>query len=301
MNKIGYLILAHSDPLHLSRLINILNGNCDFYIHIDAKSDIHEFNRIPLSENTFFIKDRVNISWGGISMVDATLNLIKEALDSGNQYSHLVLLSGSCYPIKPPEYINYFFNQHPNREFIRFIDMRESQQHYMKQIKLKWFKEPLFSASFKPLQVLDKGIRKAANFLGLENSWDENTIIPYFGSQWWALTPSCCKYILDYINENNNYYSINKFTFSPDEHFFHTLVGNSVYKKNSDGLQAFEGRGTFKLANFHIIHPSLSKWYDLTDWDEIFSSDKLFVRKVNSLKSKVLLDKIDKELLTLKL
>ena len=298
MNKIAYLILAHADPHHLNRLTSILNGKCDFFIHLDAKSDINEFKHIVLSENTFFIKDRVNISWGGISMVDATLNLIKEALNSGNQYSHLVLLSGSCYPIKPPDYINSFFNLQPEREFIRFIDMRESPQHYMKQIKLKWFKEPIFLASFAPLKLCDKVIRKVANFMQLKNCWDENTIIPYFGSQWWALTPRCCEYILEYIDINNTYYSMNKLSFAPDEHFFHTLVGNSVYKKKSDGLQAFEGRGTYKLANFHLIHPSLSKWYDLTDWDEIFSSDKLFVRKVNSLKSKELLDKIDKELLT---
>lgn len=297
MNKIGYLILAHTDPHHLNRLTNTLEYNCDFYIHIDEKSDIDEFKRIVLTANTFFIKDRVNISWGGISMVNATLNLVREALASGNKYSHLVLLSGSCYPIKSPEYINTFFNQQPEREFIRFIDMRESPQHYMKQIKLKWFKEPIFSSAFKPLQLLDKVIRKAVNFMQLKNSWDDNTVVPYFGSQWWALTPSCCEYILEYINKNIDYYSINKFTFSPDEHFFHTLVGNSAYKKNSDGLQTFEGRGTYKLANFHIIHPSLSKWYDLTDWDEIIFSNKLFVRKVNSFKSKELLDKIDKELL----
>lgn len=297
MNKIGYLILAHTDPHHLNRLTNTLEYNCDFYIHIDEKSDIDEFKRIVLTPNTFFIKDRVNISWGGISMVNATLNLVREALASGNKYSHLVLLSGSCYPIKPPEYINTFFNQQPEREFIRFIDMRESPHHYMKQIKLKWFKEPIFSSAFKPLQLLDKVIRKAMNFMQLRNSWDDNTVVPYFGSQWWALTPSCCEYILEYINKNIDYYSINKFTFSPDEHFFHTLVGNSDYMKNSDGLQTFEGRGTYKLANFHIIHPSLSKWYDLTDWDEIIFSNKLFVRKVNSFKSKELLDKIDKELL----
>jgi hypothetical protein len=298
MKKIAYLILAHADAEHLNRLITVLEGNCDFYIHIDAKSDIHEFKRIVLSEKTCFIKDRLSISWAGISMVVATINLVKAALYSGNEYSHLVLLSGSDYPIKKTVYINSFFNQQPAREFIKFIDMRESPEHYLKQIKIKWFKEPIFSASSRSLQVFDKVIRRIFNYMLFKNSWDENAIIPYFGSQWWALTPGCCEHIFDYINKNKDYYSMNKYTFSPDEHFFHTLVGNSHYLEKSDGLQTYEGRGTYKLANFHIIHPSLSKWYDLTDWDEICASDKLFVRKVNSLKSKELLDKIDNELLT---
>ncbi len=297
MLKIGYLIAAHTDAENLKRLINALGDNCDFYIHIDAKSDIQEFKQIVSSEKAFFIEDRTIVSWAGISQVDATLKLIKAALDTGNKYSHLILLSGSDYPIKKPEYINSFFNQQPEKEFIRFIDMRESPQHYMKQIKHKWFKEPLYHTSFKSLQLFDKVIRRTANFLQLNNNWDENAIIPYYGSNWWALTPSCCEFILEYINKNKDYHLINKYTFAPDEHFFHTLIGNSVYKEKSDGLQAFEGRGTYRLANFHLIHPSLSKWYDLTDWDEIVSSDKLFVRKVNSLKSKDLLDKIDKELL----
>lgn len=297
MNKIAYLILAHADAQHLNRLINVLEGNCDIYIHIDSKSDIEEFKQIVSTKKAFFIEDRTIVSWAGISQIDATLKLIKAALDTGNKYSHLVLLSGSDYPIKKPEYITSFFNQQPEREFIRFIDMRESPEHYMKQIKHKWFNQPFFQIKNKYIQFFDKVIRKIADLLHFHNTWDENAIIPYYGSNWWALTPSCCELILEYLNKNKDYYLINKYTFAPDEHFFHTLIGNTVYKDKSDGLQAFEGRGTYRLANYHLIHPSLSKWYDLTDWDEISSSDKLFLRKVNSKISKELLDKIDKVLL----
>lgn len=296
MKKIGYLIAAHADPQQLNRLVNAIDYNSDIYIHIDAKSDIQQFKQAVTSKSVVFLENRVIVSWAGISQVDATLRLIKVALNSGNDYSHLVLLSGTDYPIKKLEYINGFFNQNSGREIIRFIDMRESPQHYMKQLKFKWFKEPFYRGSYKAMVLLDKVIRRFANSLRLQNSWDE-TLVPYYGSNWWALTPECCKFILEYINDNRTYYEINKFSFAPDEHFFHTLVGNSVYALKSDGLQAYEGRGTSKLANFHIIHPSLAKWYDLADWDEVTASDKLFVRKVNSSKSKELLDRIDRELL----
>lgn len=44
--KIAYLIAAHNDPGHLKRLISALNisGVTDFYIHLDKRADIKDFN-----------------------------------------------------------------------------------------------------------------------------------------------------------------------------------------------------------------------------------------------------------------
>jgi hypothetical protein len=148
----------------------------------------------------------------------------------------------------------------------------------------------------KPVVMIDKVFRAAANRFGLSNSWNEK-YLPYFGSQWWALTPECCSYLLYDLKKDSAYYLINKFTVSPDEHYIHTLIGNSKFSLRADGLQRFIGRGTSRLANLHHIHPSLSKWYTIDDWDEIFNSDKFFIRKVSSDRSKSLLDKIDKVLL----
>lgn len=43
--KIAYLIAAHTDPLHLRRLISALEipEVTDFYIHIDKRVDIAAF------------------------------------------------------------------------------------------------------------------------------------------------------------------------------------------------------------------------------------------------------------------
>ena len=37
MKKIAYLILTHSDEIHFEKLINSLNKDCDFYIHVWKK------------------------------------------------------------------------------------------------------------------------------------------------------------------------------------------------------------------------------------------------------------------------
>lgn len=295
MKQIAYLVLAHADPKHFERLINAIDYKAKFFVHIDAKSNLDDFKNLTLPKDVFFLEDRVSVSWAGISMVDATLKLIESTLKSGEDFSHLVLISGSDYPIKKSSFIYETFVKNPEHEFIKYIDMRQSS-HYILHVKQKWFKTPLFQTTNKTLKLADKIVREIGNKLRLANHWDKS-IIPYFGSQWWAITPGSAKYVLDFVRDNPNFYTANTYTFSPDEHFFHTIIGNSPYRQKSDGVQEFKQRGTWRLANFHIIHTLLSKWYTTDDWEQIITSDKLFVRKLNSLKSDGLISLINEKIL----
>lgn len=296
MKRIAYLVLAHADPKHFQRLTNAIDYKAKIFVHLDAKSNIKEFKSLSLPESVQFLEERVSVFWGSMSMIDATLKLIEAALKSEEEFSHLVLISGSDYPIKRSDFIYETFAKNPNHEFIKYLDMRESP-HYFRHIRQKWFRTPLLHTSNKALKFIEEGIRYVCNHkLRFKNSWDKS-IIPYFGSQWWALTPNCARYILEYVDKNPRFYAMNKYTFSPDEHFFHTIVGNSHFKEKSDGVQEFKQRGTWRMANFHIIATTLSKWYTMNDWNKIIASDRLFVRKLNSTVSHELTDNIDKELL----
>jgi hypothetical protein len=279
--KICYLILAHSDPTHLLKLVNSLDYEAVFYIHIDKKFDIKPFQALLQKENVFWIKERKAVFWADISQVDATISLVEEALKNRNEYIKMVLLSGACFPIKPSCFIYNFFAMDQSKEHIKYIDMRESYSHYMQQLKFKWFKRPFFKSRFNIIIFFDKVIRGLLNKFKFKNKWNDN-IIPFFGSQWWALTPECCEYICNYVRKNPWYYQMNMKSFAPDEHFFHTIIGNSEFNHKADGIKSYTGRGTSKLANLHLIHFSLSKWYSLEDFDDIEKSDKLFVRKLNT-------------------
>ncbi|TCL07343.1 beta-1,6-N-acetylglucosaminyltransferase [Sodalis ligni] len=293
MDKIAYLILAHNDPIHLERLIKSLDYQCDFYIHIDKKVDIAPFVK-SLRDNMTFSTKRYAISWAGISMVNAQLELLRLSLQ--NEYSHVVFLSGSDYPIKTAKYIHAYITESEKKEFIKLLDMRDSPEHYLKQVTLKWFNEPILQINGKFTKIADKILRKFLTSLRLKNNWDSR-FIPYFGSQWIAITGNCGHYILDFYEKNPTYHEANKFSFSPDEHYFHSIIGNSPYLENTDGVTTYVGRGTWRLANLHVIDPTLAKWYTLQDWEEIVNSQKLFVRKVRTLDGENLLDKIDQELL----
>lgn len=75
--KIAYLIAAHNDPCQLERLIRALHipNATDFYIHIDRKSPINEFENVKKriagheATNITLTSTRVYTNWGGIRNV----------------------------------------------------------------------------------------------------------------------------------------------------------------------------------------------------------------------------------------
>lgn len=300
--KVAYLILAHTDPEQLYNLTRSLDYESRIFIHLDKKSDIRKFKEYDYPSSVSFIEDRVKVSWAGFNMVVATLNLMKVAMEHSKDYSHLVLLSGLDYPIKPVQHLHEFLNNHSKTQFIRFIKVEDSPEHYLKIFSRHAFKNPLLPDINHPVLnkgvvFIDKVIRKAITVIAsFHKKKPLINITPYFGSQWWAITPECALYILDFVKQNPTFTKYFQTAFAPDEYFFHTIIGNSPFLPYSTGLQEYEGRGTYRMANLHVIHPSLAYVYTVEDFDELKNTDKFFVRKVTSSSSSPLITKIKNEL-----
>src|SRR5579863_9285303 len=98
---IAALILAHQCPELLARLAKRLESyGAQCFIHVDAKVDIAPFEAECSGTNSTFVKPRTKVTWGGFSMVEATITLLSAAL-SDTRFTHFVLISGDTYPIKP--------------------------------------------------------------------------------------------------------------------------------------------------------------------------------------------------------
>jgi hypothetical protein len=294
--KVAYLILAHADPLQMERLVNALNYKCDFYIHIDKFSDIENFKVLNLPPNTFFIEQRVPVNWAGFSQVIASSNLIKAAIASGENYSHLVLLSGMDYPIKPPEQIVEYLFDHSDKQFIRFTYMEDAPDAYMWMMNHYFFRDDLpFIQHRQARRVFRYLMETAAK--PFKRKYFEN-IKPCAGSSWWAITLDCAKYIIDYMEANPKFVEYHHHTFASDEHFYHTVVANSKFAHQVAFQERTKLSGPYNFANLHIVHPSLTKIYTLEDLQEIKDSKMFFVRKVTSEKSTALLNEIDQQILS---
>lgn len=296
--NVAYLILTHTDPHQLERLVGVLdNPEARIFIHLDAKVDEKDFFNKQLPSSAKFIEDRVKVSWGGVSIIDATLNLIKAALKSEVSFSHLVLLSGLDYPIKPIYKLQNLLTENPNKQFIRYVNMNKSPDFHLKRVTRFWFWEPICPWS----NFIDDKIRRfLTRTSGLlypaisRNYFKE--IIPAFGSQWWAITSECASWILEFVESNPEFKAYYKHSHAPDEHFFHTVIANSSFSKQTKGFEDDFNIGVLtRISNLHAIN--LGKIYDDSDFPDICSSDKFFIRKVTSLRSKKLVELINRKLL----
>lgn len=293
--SIAYLVLAHTDPTHLGRLLRSLDLESDFFVHLDAKAPIAPFRDQPLPHRTYFCQDRIRVFWASYSSIEATVRMMEAALTSGREYSHLVLLSGQDYPIKPTANIRGFLLSQPNREFIRFLDMRESPDHYMNHLRQYWLRDYFPGARTSSLEKVIRHVCLRIRRLPVRKAVPRG-MVPCFGSQWWAMTPGCARHVVHYHRANPGFGRFYRTAFAPEEHLFHTIVANSPFCAAAGGIEPFMAVGTARLANLHLLHPSLTRVYDLSHFDEIATSQQLFVRKVSTRVSGALLDRIDDSL-----
>jgi len=301
--KIAYLILAHSDPIHLGRLVDALDSGCNkFFIHIDGKVAVAPFRQaVAHSKNCLFTKKRVVVKWGGFGMVAATLSLIREAVAQTPQSDYFVLLSGSDYPIKSNEQINEFFERHPGRPYLKYTRIADCP---FLQDRIRRYHFP--DMPWRPRVFLENAfgrlLPKRRFIKGLD---------PYFGSQWWALTPDCIEHVLRFVDNSPSFVRYFRYSGIPDETFFHTIVlNNAELREKTDTRVEFVKWPKLKdpvpEAGEHIKYIDWSldreKPAILGEWDfeALSETPMLFARKMSTERSSGLIHKINIELLGLK-
>ena len=127
--QFAYLILAHKNPEQEARLVDRLNGpGASFFIHLDRRAGIDLDRQIASHIRTnptlTFVK-RHPCYWGAFSIVRATLECVKAAVDSAIPFDRAFLLSGQDYPIKSMEQIEAFLTQHRDREFMEYFALHQ--------------------------------------------------------------------------------------------------------------------------------------------------------------------------------
>ncbi len=265
-----YFIIAHKNPQQLAKLINgLLSGNTYIIIHIDKKSKIDEFLFIREMQpgHIFFIENRRNIIWGGISQVNATLEMIKFALEQNIQFEYAILISGQDFPILTQEGIRKFLNKRKGKNFIDYNRLPFHRWGFnggIDRVSYYWFVESLGTKLSRVLYVLQKafGLKRKSIYSG-------NL---YGGSQWWTLTREALTYIMQAGYEGSGYYKRYKQTSCADEIYFQTLLLNSPLKDDmiGDNLRYIDwDKG-----------PQYPRLLDESDFENIIKSRKHFARKV---------------------
>jgi hypothetical protein len=223
--KIAYIIHAYKLPDQLSRLVNSLaSPNTYFFIHIDKKVDTGPFQHAIKNENVIFVK-REYSNWGTINCVKGVLNALFEALHHQENFQYFYCLSGQDYPIKPKEYIENFFIQNQNINFI------------------KYFKIPYTgwkgggTHRFNRYHFIISKNRYVRRFVNIINFFLPRRKMPYnlhpYGGEFYlGLNRKSMHYIEDFIIKHPKYIPFFRYSYIPEEMFFQTILLNSKEKSS---------------------------------------------------------------------
>lgn len=244
--KKNYIILTHKNEVHIKRIIDILDDNdSHFYIHIDKRKPLSQFD-ILKSPIVTLVEDRVHCYWADFSLVQGTLNCIKQIIKD-KRIHRTILLSGQCYPIANKEYINNFFDNNES-DYITIMPIEEKwPDSYFKRIEdykfilsqkrgdnmvvpyIFNFERNIFKTFAKYLILIKsavqyKSIEPFKHFIRTFKKRKNPIKKAYAGHQWWALKGETLERIHNYIESTPEYIAYHTYSVCPDEMFFQTII-----------------------------------------------------------------------------
>ena len=282
--KHAYLILAHNEPELLSLLVERLDDvRNDIYIHFDRKLSVLPDIK-TLHAGLCILKDRVDVRWADVSMLEAEYKLFHAVVDSGCEYSHHHLISGVDLPLKNQDYIHSFFAQHHGKEFVG-LHQHPMNSHADRALHY-WHP---FTRSFRGSGYVF-AIKRILRYLVIQTQVllgiRRNTTIPFHkGGQWVSITRELIDYLLE---QEDRAFTIFSRTFGADEYFVPTLIWDTPFME-----RLFDATDESRGAMRYIGWRADGQLIDFTPQDlpALQQTEYLFARKFNSC-DKVFLQEI---------
>ena len=263
--RIAYLILTHKLPSQLRILIDLCqHPEADFYIHLDKKVSLTAFRKKLPEKNIFFIQNRVRCRWGTFSLVDATINGLREIQDKGG-YDYINFISGQDLPLVSAEAFLIFLEKNKGQEFISckpYDKMdpwwKKNESRFLKYNFQNWMMPGKFRIQFLFNRVMPERQLPLGMILSGE-------------SQWFCITRELTDYLLQFLDTNPEYVRFFKYVWGADEFIFSTIAFNSPFRPALAGsLHYIDWDGPSDG------HP---KTLGITDIPKALDSGMLFARK----------------------
>jgi hypothetical protein len=278
--KIAHIILVHQWPDQLKKLIlSLQHPDVSFYIHVDKKTEETPF--IKAMENiphVTFIKKRVDVVWGGFSLIEAVIEGMKEVISTKSN-THINLISGADYPLTPAQEFVEFIQQNPVNEFFEFYPIETEWTEAIPRYTRYHFPDLKFRGKYL--------LEKIANTLLPARKMPDN-MIPVGRLVWFTITTNLASHLLKTLVERKHLIPFFKLTWGTDEIIFPTLTFNSEFKNQMINR-------SLRYVNFFPgeAHP---KTLEISDLNTIYLQKYFFARKFHPIYSKDLIEEINKRI-----
>ncbi|MDN5568012.1 MAG: beta-1,6-N-acetylglucosaminyltransferase, partial [Paracoccus sp. (in: a-proteobacteria)] len=234
--RLGVVLLCHAQlevAAHMARIW--VKGGAKVAIHIDAKATpkaVAEMKNALADLTDIVYSPRISCDWGRFSLIQATQDAAQRLLDSFQGLTHVYLASGSCLPLRPVSELCAYLAQDPERDHIESVSANDvgwtvgglNEERFTLYYPLDWRRRRWLFDRFVEWQRRFKVKRSPPK-----------GIVPYLGSQWWCLTATTLRAILDDPRraEFDRYFRL---TWIPDESYFQTLARRHAVRIESHSL-----------------------------------------------------------------
>lgn len=290
--SIAFLVIAHNhfDQLALFTRQLLRYSGSHVYLHIRKGVNIPK-DVLPKSPRMHIIDERVAIEWGDITLVEAVINLMKNAANSPISFDYISLHSGTDLAIKPVrDYIKHL-------EFSRseaFIECNKmpiqgwGRGGGLERIALRY--PAIYRARvgrFHPYRLSRIAYQKLyqKNIISGKQLPKNRTF--YGGSLWFTISGSLLRETLQFIDKNPRYTKLFSASLLSDEIYFNTIFVALSRNKN------IVTNNNLRFINWSNIAKSESgspKVLDINDLYQLTHCDAFFARKFDDTFDKKIID-----------
>lgn len=293
-NRHAYLIIAHNQFELLIMLLKCLDHpQHNFYIHIDEKVENFDSKLFDgaVRHSKIIFTPRVNVAWGGFSMIEAELTLLKAAINGEYDYYHL--LSGVDLPLRSAQELCDFFAKNQGKEFIHYSSPEYCRsENTIRRLRYHHYLQERVGRSRGMGIFAERCLLKAQKLLGVNRLRGQSFEVKC-GAQWFSITHDLANYVL---TQEEWIRKVFRNSFCADEVFLQTIVWNSDFRKNlylpNDNS---DYRSCLRYVDWNRGNPYV---FRLEDYHTLISSDFLFARKFDIEKDWEICEKIADHVLT---
>lgn len=222
MSQIGFVIITHTAPEQIVRLIRALNqvyANPPIVLH-------HDFDQSPLAvalpTNVQVVRPHISTQWCGYSVVEATLAAMALLYSNDDKPDWFALLSGSCYPTKSADVVISDLEDGSVDAYIdhQHIDPSRLENEFQRE----WYRR-YYSLKFG-LPKLDR--RTIPPFLAeVTSPYSKHHTNCYAGSEWFTVNRKVAEYVLTSQGKYSWLARHLRGRHCPDETYFQTVICNA--------------------------------------------------------------------------
>lgn len=290
MKKHAYLIMAHTQPELLKKLVMLLDDERnDLYIHVDSKAKdypMEEISSCVKYANCVFT-ERNDVKWGSYSQINCEMVLLKEAVKEEHQYYHL--LSGMDLPIKFQKEIFAFFDKYDGLEFVD-EDLPEISEAALSRVK---YSHHFYGKAGSAKDLLGALATKGQKFLGVDKTKKYGNIIFQKGRNWFSITHGLAKLVVEKENWIREVFGQ---SVCGDELFLQTVARNSEFAKKICNPNTMPEIPDTRYIDWERGCNNNPYIFREKDFEELRNATGLFARKFDCQVDEKIVEKVFQEL-----